>query len=457
MWAAKLLMGTLARLFMLRGGIVFGTLLIVCAQETGRAEPQPGMSPSPKLANEEMPEPVKVPADPLAGYLIARWGSSFSDVQRNFAAKGASNYKESHVSEAEWNRMTIGVELTNHFAGWGVPVRPPFSSFSFKDETGEKTFLFHRDRFYAATNLSDEDWTRKRGVELLAAMCEKYGRAILKATADSVTAVWETEAGFVHTQLAPLNYKLPSGIHPLAENKLRLVVPPLHLDCHIKRIDVGYGPSNLNRNTPLVLRQEADENLSKLRENVTLPFVPANPAKGKYLVVIFHVEWREPEGSVEQDTQQEANTITSFLRSNTVAIDPSNNKVKAVFAFIQQDIGVVLFFDVPIDAGRMILQINASQIVRRWTGPNDSEGHDVELPGPQLIDLEQTALPWGVPDAITEKEVEKYHINVSGNITYGSKLICKEIQDANNADKAKKDQQQKQEEKKHQKALEERF
>ena len=162
-------------------------------------------------------------------------------------------------------------------------------------------------------------------------------------------------------------------------------------------------------------------------------------------------------GLGQQDTQQEANTIASFLRSNTVAVDPSNNKVQAVFAFIQHDIGVVLFFDIPVDAGRIVLQIDASQIVRRWTGPNDSKGYDVELPGPQVIDLEQTALPWGFPDSITEKEVEQYHINVSGKITYGSKLICKEIQDANNVDKAKEDQRQKEAEKKHQKELEEKF
>ena len=419
-------------------------------------------------------------ADTLSGYLGVPWGSSFVDVRQKLAAKAAQSYREVHISEAEWSRGYAGVgQEIRRFTGWSVPLRPPLSFFTFTDETGVKTFLFHRDRLYAVTNLSDRDWVQRNGVGALLAMCRKYGQPSLHfarswtATNDVplaprdvdygselIRAVWESDSGAIFAPLKATKSGNHLNIHPLRNSYVSVSIPPENINWTIHVEAAGFVPPNTGKEGRITLKAPSLDNGRPRDVSVQFPSIPTAEVKGKLLALILNIGWSKPEDSATSNSAALAN-----LSSKVRVTDQRNNSYKPVFSALSPrdilpldhqyppghgDAEWFAFFDIPKNVEDLSLQTESPEIT-------DLAGNKVQTQGVQIIDLEQTKYQWICVGLLTEKEMEEYQFSIAGATTYVSMPIFREMAQASEAHRAEQERKKKDVEKKRQKELEEKF
>jgi uncharacterized protein YecT (DUF1311 family) len=418
-------------------------------------------------------------SDPLAGYLGVPWGSPFADVSRKFAAKAARDYKEAQISEAEWNRGYAGAaQEIRRFMGWSVPLRPPLSFFTFSDDTGIKTFLFHRDRFYAVTNLSDKNWVEQNGVDTLVAMYRKYGRPNLHLarswtatqgnplaprefnySGNIIRAVWENDSGIIFSPLTPTKNVNHINIHPLRDAYVSVSIPPRNFNWMLHVEAAGFIPPDASKDRTIMLKQPQGEGQPR-EVTVKLPGVPTTGVNRKLLALILNIKWEKPEDSATSNT-----AALGYLSSKVSVWGQRNNSYKPVSSALSPkdilpldhqyppghgDAEWVLFVDVPMNVEDGSLQIESPEIT-------DLAGNKVQIEGRQIIDLEQTTNRWVCVGQLTDTEMEQYQFGIGGATTYVSAPIWKEMAEATEIERAKKEQKKKEVEKRQQKELEEKF
>jgi hypothetical protein len=434
----------------------------------------------PSAASANPPADSFSSPDALAGYLGAPWGSSFAEMNRKLAAKAARDYREVRISEAEWNRGYAGAaQEVRRFIGWGVPLGPPLSFFTFTDETGVKTFLFHRDRLYAVTNLSDKDWVQRNGVDTLLVMCRKYGQPSLHfarswtATndvplaprevdygGDLIRAVWESDSGAIFSPLKAMKNGNHLNIHPLRQSYVSISVPPENIKWMIHVEATGFVPPNTGKESQITLKAPPLGNGPPRDVSVQFPSVPTSEIKGKLLALILNIEWSRPEDSATSNSAALAN-----LSSKVRVTDQRNNSYKPIFSALSPrdivpldhqyppahgDAEWFAFFDIPMNVEDASLQIESPEIT-------DLAGNKVQTEGTQIIDLEQTKYQWICAGPLTEKEMEQYQFSIAGATTYVSMPIFGEMTRASETHRAEQEQKKKDVEKKRQKELEEKF
>jgi len=420
-------------------------------------------------------------SDLLSGYLGVPWGASFNDTSRKLAAKGASQYSETHVSEAEWNRMangnrgTIGQTLTSTLGG--LPARPPFAAFTFADDMATKIFLFYEDRFYAVINDCKKEWIDVHGEDLLKVMCQKYGQpqlGIVRRGDIPLVATWENNSGIITASLKQLEQKYDSFTHHLRNFIGIEVDPDRRLNWGIEVEGAGPAGQYVKANTPITVKTSVSANdggggYETQPVSIYLEKEPSGPAKGKYFVVVMHIVCNDQANPLNAANVNDK--LKHFLYTKTSLIGPPGIRVSPTAGFSQSkdifhldhqyspgmsDFEEVLLFDVPVNALELSLVIDAPERIRDHV--NAVANNKVEVQEhPPIFDLEQTDGLYGYAGQLSEKDRELFRISMAGKIVYASNGICKEIRDSNNADKSKQDQQRKDAEKKRQKELKEKF
>jgi hypothetical protein len=276
--------------------------------------PIPGLG----IATQAEARPKAIGSDLLASYQTVPWGSSFENVQRQFALKATAGYQEKHVSVAEWSRMqradgqSVGRQITDYFVHWDIPVAPPFSSLNgFTDKMSYTQFFFYQDRLYTVVRALNHEWAQQHGAELLSTMCHKYGQPTMElgrvnpSSGDHpIRAVWESDSGSIYAMIEPMKDKYHLNIRYMRDSLIYMTVPPQNERWHVSVEGAGFLPANVNQDTVMTLKQAQFGSAPwsvKLQPILpkSAPTVPT--AKGKWLAVVLHVEWSNATDSPQRN------------------------------------------------------------------------------------------------------------------------------------------------------------